>query len=60
MSAASDRILYEVRDRTARLTVNRPEKLNALDRLTMEAIDAAVGEAGRDPEVGVLVVTGQA
>jgi enoyl-CoA hydratase len=58
MSAASDRIVYEVRDRTARLTINRPEKLNALDRLTMEAIDAAVGDAGRDPEVGVLVVTG--
>ena len=58
MSAASDRILYEVRDRVARLTVNRPEKLNALDRLTMEAIDAAVGEAAGNPEVGVLVVTG--
>lgn len=52
------RVLYEVKDRIARLTVNRPDKLNALDRCTVEAIDGAVGAAAADPEVGVLIVTG--
>jgi len=56
--AADDRVLYEVRDRVARLTINRPDKLNALDRRTMEAIDRAVGRARDDGEVGVLIVTG--
>jgi enoyl-CoA hydratase len=56
--AADDRVLYEVRDRVARLTINRPDKLNALDRRTMEAIDRAVQQARDDREVGVLLLTG--
>ena len=54
----SGRVLYDVRERIARLTLNRPEKLNALDRGTLEEIDHAVASAGEDPGVGVLVVTG--
>ena len=56
--SSDGRVLYEVRDRVARLTVNRPDKLNALDRATVEGIDRAVAGAGSDPEVGVLIVTG--
>jgi hypothetical protein len=41
------------------ITVNRPDKLNALDRRTVAEIADAVRRAIRDPEVGVLVVTGQ-
>ena len=58
MTNSTDRVLYEVGDRIARLTINRPDKLNALDRLTVEAIDRAVISAGEDPQVGVLIVTG--
>ena len=54
----SDRVLYESRDGIARLTINRPEKLNALDRLTMQEIDRAVAAAGEDAGTGVLIVTG--
>jgi len=54
----SDRILYEAKDGIARLTVNRPDKLNALDRQTILDIDRAVAEAREDAAVGVLVVTG--
>ncbi len=54
----SDRVLYESRDGIARLTINRPEKLNALDRLTMQEIDRAVAAAGVDAGTGVLIVTG--
>ncbi len=55
---SDSRVLYEVTERIARLTINRPEKLNALDRLTVQAIDRAVAAAGDDPEVGVLILTG--
>ena len=56
--SGTDRVLYQTQDGIARLTINRPEKLNALDRQTMKDIDAAVGEAGRDTSIGVLIVTG--
>jgi len=58
MNAATDRVLYEVREGIARLTINRPDKLNALDRLTVEAIDGAVAAARDDTAVGVLIVGG--
>jgi enoyl-CoA hydratase len=54
----SDRVLYEVRERVARLTINRPDKLNALDRQTMSDIDAAVAAARADDAVGVMLVSG--
>ncbi|OLC54674.1 MAG: hypothetical protein AUH92_03490 [Acidobacteria bacterium 13_1_40CM_4_69_4] len=53
-----ERVLCEKRDGIARLTINRPDKLNALDRQTMQEIDGAVRAAGEDPAVGVLIVTG--
>ena len=51
-------IRYEIRDETAWITVNRPEKLNALDRRTMEELGRAADEAAADPGVRVVVVTG--
>ena len=56
--SGSNRVLYESQGGIARLTVNRPEKLNALDRQTMGEIDRAVAAAGEDAAVGVLIVTG--
>lgn len=59
MSESSyQRLLYQVEDRVAWITINRPEKLNALDRLVMEEIDQAVAAALQDETVGVIVVTG--
>ena len=40
------------------LTIDRPEKLNALDAELLEALDAAFTEAGQDPQVRVVVLTG--
>jgi 2-(1,2-epoxy-1,2-dihydrophenyl)acetyl-CoA isomerase len=41
-----------------RLTLNRPDKLNALNRTMMAELEAALDAAGRDPECRVLVLTG--
>jgi enoyl-CoA hydratase len=53
-----ENVLYEVQDRCAWITVNRPDKLNALDRATMTEIAAAAAEALADDDVAVLVLTG--
>jgi 2-(1,2-epoxy-1,2-dihydrophenyl)acetyl-CoA isomerase len=45
-------------DGIARITVNRPEAMNALDLATKEALLAAVGRAAADEEARVLVLTG--
>src|ERR1044071_8691681 len=51
-------LLYEVRDRIATLTLNRPDRLNALGDTLREDLLDAVSKAAADPNVGVLVVTG--
>ena len=40
------------------LTVNRPDKLNALDAATLDALHAAFRDAAADPAVRVVVLTG--
>ncbi|MDO8597122.1 MAG: enoyl-CoA hydratase/isomerase family protein, partial [Sulfuricaulis sp.] len=51
-------LLYEVRDRIATLTLNRPERLNALGGTLREDLYDAVTKSAADPNVGVLVITG--
>ncbi|KAB7765265.1 enoyl-CoA hydratase/isomerase family protein [Xanthomonas maliensis] len=40
------------------ITVNRPDKLNALNRETMQALDAAFADAADDAQVRVVILTG--
>jgi enoyl-CoA hydratase len=51
-------VLYTRDGRIARLTLNRPEKLNAIDDAMPRALRAAVEEAGRDDGVHVIVLGG--
>lgn len=51
-------ILLERRGSVTILTVNRPEKLNAIDRATLGEIAAAARAFAADPAQGALVVTG--
>jgi 2-(1,2-epoxy-1,2-dihydrophenyl)acetyl-CoA isomerase len=41
------------------LTLNRPETLNALNRETTLALRMGLEAAGRDPEVGAIILTGE-
>jgi len=54
----SDLVLVETADRVRTLTINRPEKLNALNADVMAALDAALDAARSDASVGVVVITG--
>ncbi|MBM3221199.1 MAG: enoyl-CoA hydratase/isomerase family protein [Candidatus Rokubacteria bacterium] len=51
-------LLYEVKDGIATLTLNRPERLNALGDTLREDLHDAVERASDDPEVRVMIVTG--
>lgn len=58
MSGEYTDILYDVKDHVATITINRPQKLNALTAVTLNELDAAFTEAGNDAGVGVVVLTG--
>lgn len=49
---------YETADGVATLTLNRPERRNAVSMDLFEALGAAIERAGADPAVRVLVLTG--
>lgn len=51
-------ILTEIADRVGTITLNRPERRNALDGALIAALDAAVKVMAADPEVKVVVLTG--
>ena len=51
-------VLRESSDGVARLTVNRPDKLNALNAEVLDALCARFAEVGADPEVRAIVLTG--
>lgn len=54
----SDTVLVDISDRIATVTLNRPEKLNALSAELMETLPGVLGELANDPEVRCLVLTG--
>src|SRR5438046_3089576 len=54
----SDEILYEVDDPVAVITLNRPEKLNAITYGMLADIRSAVRQANDDERVVGIVVTG--
>jgi len=51
-------IRYEVSGHVAQLTLDRPERLNAMNRAMLEEINRACDAAEADAEVRVVVVTG--
>lgn len=51
-------IILERRNGIGTLTLNRPEKLNAMNRKMTEELESAVVEVAKDRDVRVLVITG--
>jgi len=50
--------LEQVKDGVAVLTMNRPERLNAMSRPMLEAMEAALARLAGAPEIGAVVLTG--
>jgi enoyl-CoA hydratase/carnithine racemase len=57
-SASAEVVLREIRDGVATLTLNRPDRLNAWTPAMEDRYFGFLEEAGADPDVRVIVVTG--
>jgi enoyl-CoA hydratase len=55
---AYELLTFQVADRIATITVNRPDKLNALNDALMYELGLAMDEAGRRSDVGAVLLTG--
>jgi methylglutaconyl-CoA hydratase len=51
-------VLYELRDSIARITLNRPDKRNALNDQLIEGVKKALSDADGDDNVRVVILTG--
>lgn len=51
-------VILEKQERIARITLNRPEKLNAINDVMKADIEAALKEVERDPELWVVIIRG--
>jgi methylglutaconyl-CoA hydratase len=56
--AAAETVLYELSDSLARITLNRPEKRNALNDELIEALKQALRRANDDDQVRAVVISG--
>ena len=54
----NEAIILEKREHIVTVTLNRPEKLNALDEATADKVLAALADVNNDDEMRVLVITG--
>ncbi len=52
------RILYELQGGIARVTLNRPEKRNALNAELVSELKDAIGMSARDPECRLILLSG--
>lgn len=54
----NDTVLYEKKNRIALLTLNRPEKLNALNYATNDRLLSLLDEIEADDAIGAVILTG--
>jgi enoyl-CoA hydratase/carnithine racemase len=54
----NQRLIVDLQDGIQTLTLNRPDRMNALDLATLQALDKAVGQAAANPKVRSVVLTG--
>ncbi len=55
---AEPAVLYDVKDRIATVTMNRPDRLNAFNGEIEQGLRQAMERAARDGEVRVIILTG--
>jgi 2-(1,2-epoxy-1,2-dihydrophenyl)acetyl-CoA isomerase len=58
MTTDTEDLRFELSDRVATLTMNRPERLNALSEAMIDAAIVRLRCCATDPEVGAVVLTG--
>ena len=56
--STTDELLVENKGRVVVITLNRPERMNAISRDMLDQLSAKVTEANKDPDVRCIVLTG--
>lgn len=56
--STTDDLLVETKGRIVVITLNRPERMNAISREMLDQLSQKMTEANRDPEVRCIVLTG--
>jgi enoyl-CoA hydratase/carnithine racemase len=56
--ADTDRVLSSTDGGVTTITINRPDRLNALDLYTLAALDDAFARIAADPDVRAVIITG--
>jgi enoyl-CoA hydratase len=51
-------VLYSVEERICTITLNRPEKLNAMSKSLLDELELAFGVAKADADVSVVLLKG--
>jgi len=54
----SQEVLYDVKDKVATITINRPQRRNALTPNVMAGLNECFDRAGADPDVSAIILTG--
>ncbi len=58
LDGATDEVLYEVADHIATITLNAPDRMNTISRTMLQALTERFVEANEDPDVRVVLLTG--
>src|SRR2546425_3452616 len=58
MATTYENLILEIKDQVARVTVNRPKVLNALNEKTVREIHAVFASLRENAEVGLVILTG--
>jgi 2-(1,2-epoxy-1,2-dihydrophenyl)acetyl-CoA isomerase len=58
MSAGFSTLLYELEEGVAKITLNRPERLNAMNEAMLKELNQALRQASEDQNVRCVVLTG--
>ena len=58
MTVAAETVLLQVQNAVATITLNRPEKLNAIEPRMLQRLEEIAGEIERDPGLRVVLLTG--
>ena len=57
-ASTTDELLVENKGRVVVITLNRPERMNAISKDMLDQLSAKVTEANKDPDVRCIVLTG--
>ena len=56
--SATEELLVETKGRVAVITLNRPDRLNAISGAMLNELSAKMVEANKDPDIRCIVLTG--